>query len=55
MNNGFVAEPSTDGGETVWKLVDASNRQVLAKGNTVLEAVKQYEEKEGEASWAESP
>ena len=45
---GFRAEPSVIDGKPIWLVIDLSNDQVVAKGQTVSEAVKNLEEGEEE-------
>ena len=44
--SGIYASPVVEHGKTIWVIKNMEDKQVVAKGKTISEAIKNYEEKE---------
>lgn len=44
MMSGICASPEVVRGKTIWYIKSVDSKQILAKGKTISEAMKQYEE-----------
>ena len=48
--DGFRAEPGLVDGKKVWKITRLDNQQIIAQGETIVDAVSQIEDGDGKCS-----
>ena len=51
--SGIYASPVVEHGKTMWVIKSTEDKQVVAKGKTIIEAIKNYEKKEVHNSCSE--